>query len=207
MKFLPAKLSIPEPSKHFIFRHRLATKFSESKSTKLFLLIAPAGYGKTTLAVQFFSKYKNISKSWFHIDRQDIDPKRFLAYLIEALSISISISTLKESNLTNKLLNENASTIEITDDLCFLLQEYNGRECWLVLDNWELVNAQPEICQFITQLISYGGSKLKIIINSRVKPSLHIRKLQISKEAVIINQKELAFNLTEFDNVIKVRLK
>ncbi|MCP4703179.1 MAG: hypothetical protein GY865_01095, partial [candidate division Zixibacteria bacterium] len=204
MKFLRSKLSIPETAKHFIYRQRLIDKFIKKPDVNLFLFIAPAGYGKTTLSVQFLAKYKKILKSWYHIDRQDVDPKRFLAYLIETLSISLPF--LQKSDLISKLVNKNAGIIEIVDDLCFYLQEYKGRDVWLVLDNWELIDKQTDICSIITQLISYGGTKLKIIINSRVRPSLHIQKLKVNNKAEIITQKEMAFNLTEFDDVIKTRL-
>ena len=54
----------------------------------LTLLTAPAGYGKTTLLMQWYEAQQHVSNpvlAWLSLDEADADPNRFLAYLILAL--------------------------------------------------------------------------------------------------------------------------
>lgn len=51
---------------------------------KLTLLCAPAGFGKTTLLVDWIHQAK-VAVAWLSIDKNDNDPRQFLAYIIAGL--------------------------------------------------------------------------------------------------------------------------
>jgi len=204
MKLLRSKLSIPEVASHSIDRPRLRQKILESTKADLILLIAPAGYGKTTLVAQLVSHLPRHAKAWYHLDRQDTEPSRFLSYLIEALSQPIP--ALKESGVQERLSPGQAPFLDAVDDLCFFFQEYRGPDVWLVLDNWETVTGQEEHTDIILRLASAGRHKLRLILASRVKPAFSTRKLQESGRAVIIGKDELAFNFSEFTDALKNRM-
>jgi len=205
MKFLRSKLSVPEPARHFIERPRLVAKICAKSKANIFLLVAPAGYGKTTLAAQALARSPKSAKSWYHLDAQDTDPRRFLAYVIEGLSRAIP--TLRGSRLAEKVYSGQAAISEIIDDVCFFFEEYGKPGGWVVVDNWEIVNDQPAITEIVSSLFSTIDANLKFIINSRVKPSFKIRKLQEDGRAVVITEQDLAFNLPEFAQAVAERLQ
>ena len=203
MKLLGSKLSVPEVASHSINRPRLTWKILSSSKANLILLIAPAGYGKTTLIAQLVSPLPRNGRAWYHLDRQDTEPSRFLSYLIEA--VSQSIPALRESGFQERLIPGRAPDIDIVDDLCFFLQEYRGPDLRLVLDNWEAVNDHEQQTDIILRLASAGRRNLRLIVASRVKPAFSTRKLQESGQAVIIDKDELAFNFSEFIDALKSR--
>ncbi len=205
MKILKSKLSIPEPVSYIINRRRLSEKILENKKARLFLLVAPAGYGKSTVAQQVLSTLSGLRKGWYYLESQDAEPRRFMLYLLEILSSAVT--SLKSSRLREKLINDKAKPIEIAEDLCFLFQEYKGPSVWLVLDNWEAVDYQNDIKIIASTLISHTNNNLKLVFNSRVKPSFKFRKLQESGKALVLNKSELAFNFPEFIEAFERRVK
>lgn len=64
INILKSKLSIPRPIRSAIERRRLIDSIEEANEANLILLIAPAGYGKTTVAQQILDRKKNALKSW-----------------------------------------------------------------------------------------------------------------------------------------------
>jgi LuxR family maltose regulon positive regulatory protein len=51
----------------------------------LTLVSAPAGYGKTTLVIEWVGKI-GVPVAWLSLDESDNDPTRFLRYLLASLS-------------------------------------------------------------------------------------------------------------------------
>lgn len=204
MKILRSKFSIPKPAPYIIFRHRLIDKILSSDAT-LILLVAPAGYGKTITAQQVYSKLAKVHKGWYHLDARDADPRRFLSYLLEIFSELVPSFT--KSGLGRKLEDNDYGVNDLTQDLCFLFNEFEGQPVWLVLDNWELVNDHKDIQAILNTLIDNTDNKLKLIINSRLRPSIKTQKMRETGRAVVINEKELAFSFPEFIEVVGKRVK
>ncbi|HSG14944.1 MAG TPA: LuxR family transcriptional regulator, partial [Anaerolineae bacterium] len=65
-------------------RTRLYEILERGFASKLTLVAAPAGYGKTTLVSEWVLG-KDLPTAWFTVDERDNDPARFLIHLIAAL--------------------------------------------------------------------------------------------------------------------------
>lgn len=62
-----------------IVRARLLERLDEASVRRITLMSAPAGYGKTTLAVQLLPRCSR-KVAWISLDPADNDPDRFLCY-------------------------------------------------------------------------------------------------------------------------------
>ena len=71
-------------------RPRLLQQLGPATQTRLRLLVAPAGFGKTTLVQQWLEE-QQLPFGWFTIDRMDDIPVRFLDYFVEGLQRSTQI--------------------------------------------------------------------------------------------------------------------
>lgn len=83
-QLLSTKLYIPSLRSDLISRPRLTGRLTAASQPKLVLVCAPAGYGKTTLAIEWLKKSEYL-RTWLSLDESDNDPRRFLVYLIAAL--------------------------------------------------------------------------------------------------------------------------
>jgi LuxR family transcriptional regulator, maltose regulon positive regulatory protein len=88
---LATKLYIPPAREGLVPRPRLIERLDEGlrPGHKLTLISAPAGFGKTTLLVEWIQRRSDglppLQAAWVSLDGQDNDPARFKAYLIAAL--------------------------------------------------------------------------------------------------------------------------
>ena len=81
---LSAKLHIPSARANLVPRPRLIELLDQGSHSKLTLISAPTGYGKTTVLCQWLSEC-SLPITWLTLDKGDNDPVRFLSYLINAL--------------------------------------------------------------------------------------------------------------------------
>ncbi len=88
MPLVRTKLQPPEVRPSLLSRPRLYEQLRLALHSRLVLIAAPAGYGKTSLLAEWIAEAR---KEWSHIawlslDETDNDIRRLLAYLLEALS-------------------------------------------------------------------------------------------------------------------------
>ena len=87
---LTTKLATPASTPFLISRSRLNNQLSthltvqDSFQRRLTLVSAPAGYGKTTLVVDWLHTL-DIPHAWLSLDSRDNDPIRFFTYLVAVL--------------------------------------------------------------------------------------------------------------------------
>src|SRR5512147_2257180 len=86
IELITSKLFIPPLRPSLVPRPRLVDLLNEGLYTKrkLTLISAPAGFGKTTLVVDWL-KQTNLPVAWLSLDEADNDLPRFLIYLAAAL--------------------------------------------------------------------------------------------------------------------------
>src|SRR5210317_289933 len=88
---LRTKLFIPPLRPNLVSRRQLIDRLNHGLqlSHKLTLVSAPAGFGKTTLVIEWVAGREQISAcagtAWLSLDEADNDLIRFLTYLVAAL--------------------------------------------------------------------------------------------------------------------------
>src|SRR2546421_11255774 len=84
---LESKLYIPARRRSRVARARLIERLTRGAESKLTLVSAPAGFGKTTLLAEWLAAAPadGRSSAWLSLDESDNDPASFWTYLITAL--------------------------------------------------------------------------------------------------------------------------
>lgn len=200
VRFLKSKLQIPALLKGWIERDRLTSEFVKSDRVRLIALQAPAGFGKTTLIRQFLEHQEIGRTAWLHLENLDSDPRRFTGYVVEALGNIYP--SLKQCQLSQTVDNGNKTLTDLHDDLLFLLEELDDSTGWLVLDNWEDVDGSEQVRELIQRILSLDNTDLRLVIASRKPLALKTAKLRAGHRAVLLGEKELAFNLYECESMI-----
>jgi LuxR family maltose regulon positive regulatory protein len=198
IELLKSKLILPPLLPGLVARPRLLHLLDQGLVTKLTLVSAPAGYGKTTL-LSAWAHQHTLPVAWVALDESDNDLARFRSYLQAALQqISASFGTgdltrMEPSALANPLGADNLSAFQTA----FLnrLSSLPG-DCVLILDDFHLILHQP-IQQLIASLLDHLPPQMHLMIASRADPSLPLARLRARGQLVEIRLAQLRFSLEE----------
>src|ERR671914_1963557 len=136
---LATKLYTPPPHPRVVLRPRLVGRLNEGLHSRLTLVSAPAGFGKTTLLGEWVAGCERPA-AWLSLDEGDNDPTRFLAYLVAALH---TIAPNIGEGLLGALQSPQPPPTESV--LTALLNEITTvpDKFVLVLDDYHVIDARP----------------------------------------------------------------
>ena len=194
-KLIPTKLishkptSSSKPVNQGIERTKLLNMLSAVKNYPLTLVIAPAGYGKTTLISQWKNKLlaKNEQVAWFALDESDNNIEQFCRYFSSALAQATGISLPEMSYKTN--------LIEYFGQLLVALNEV-PRHFYLVIDDYHLIE-NSEIHDAMRFWLKHQPDTMSLVLLSRLTPPLSITNLRIHEQLLEIDVHQLAFTPLE----------
>jgi len=189
-----SKLMPPEYAPTLLHRERLLRAVLSKKQTRVILINAPAGYGKTVLALQL-SRQINKPLAWLHLDRNDNDPARFLQGLIESIRLQWPGIGKKALQLTarGEVVGKQSHFIAslVVNDLI----RFDANPL-LVLDDYHELE-EPLIHTLVQEILEHFPSGAFIIITSRVTVPLSLSRLYLTGEACQLGPAELCFNRDE----------
>ncbi|MEZ4661342.1 MAG: hypothetical protein R2911_27650 [Caldilineaceae bacterium] len=136
---LQTKLYIPPLRHALVPRPQLITRLNRGAQHKLTLVAAPAGFGKTTLVVEWLGQRK-APAAWLSLDEADNDPTRFLSYLIAALQqVDAAVGQSAHALLQSpQPLAAEAVMTALINDLTHITDDVT-----LVLDDYHLISRRP----------------------------------------------------------------
>jgi len=191
-QILTTKLFIPSPEPNRVSRQRLLAQLQSWSTSKLTLISAPAGYGKTSLLSEWINQ-REIPFGWISLDQHDNDLKRFLAYIIASLqSIDIELGE-PILNLYQSHQSDPPTTILIP-----LINQIaaSDRRFALVLDDYHLIQSQ-EIHEALIYLLDNLPQKMHLVISTRIDPPFRLSQLRARGELCEIRSQDLRFTIEE----------
>ena len=188
-----AKMSIPPPRDGAVERLRLQTPMLDHSGARLTVVVAPAGWGKTTLLSQWaHDLQQGCAVVWVSLDETDDDPVRFWSYVLTALQGIGRVTTAPLSALSTP----GVSAVDLA--LPMLVNELSGVHgaYVLVLDDYHLVQHR-EIHEGMEFLLSYLPPSLRVVIASRMDPPLPIARMRARGELNELRAADLGFTVEE----------
>jgi LuxR family transcriptional regulator, maltose regulon positive regulatory protein len=195
---LETKLFVPRPRRGLVARPRLSERLDRGGASKLMLVSAPAGFGKTTLLAEWLAAGPTAptiqqSAAWLSLDQGDNDPASFWTYVIAALqTVAPGVGA---SALT--LLQE-PQPLPITTVLTTLLNDLGaiGSDLVLVLDDYHVIDAR-DVQDGMEFLLDHLPPQLHLVIASRADPALPLARLRGRGELVEVRAADLRFTADE----------
>ncbi|HEY3071869.1 MAG TPA: LuxR C-terminal-related transcriptional regulator [Candidatus Limnocylindrales bacterium] len=192
---LETKLYVPRPRRSLVVRPRLHEHLSRGAESKLTLVSAPAGFGKTTVLAEWLAAVPagGPSAAWLSLDPGDNQPASFWTYVIGALQ---RVAPAAGAAALALLQAPRPPPIETV--LTSLLNKLNAMsdDIVLVLDDYHVVDA-PDIQDGMAFLVDHLPSQLHVVIASRADPALPLPRLRARGELAEIRAADLRFTPDE----------
>ncbi len=189
---LTAKIRVPQARATLISRPRLLTRLDAGLRGTLTMLSAPAGYGKTTLLVDWL-RYTAHPVAWLTLDANDNDPYSWLRYLIAALQSMIP--GVGDTVLTLLHLPQppsyEALMATLLNDLAVL-----ETESLLVLDDYHLIQS-PVVHQAVAFILKHLPAPLHLVIATREDPPLPLAQMRAQGTLCELRAADLRFTPEE----------
>jgi LuxR family maltose regulon positive regulatory protein len=188
------KLRPPAVRGRVVAREQLLDRLRLGSDGKVTLVDAPAGWGKTTLLVEWVARGQEGRRSaWLSLDGADNDPVRFWTYLIEALRTEVADLGAAASSA----LGAPGTTI-VEHVLPALINDLAARSerVLLVLDDYHLIT-NGVIHEAMAWLVERLPPPLHLVIATRSDPPLPLARLRVRRELSELRAEELRFTEDE----------
>jgi len=198
VEFLNTKFEIPNLSYKIVRRTRLTSLLFQQGEKRVSLVVAPAGYGKTTLLCEWLSFFSTAEHRsvWLNLDLFDNSPIRFWSYVIRAISKVIPQFKFSQENI-HFLMFDKIDYFELTP----LINEI-GKQSFLInliFDDFHNIT-NSSILESMEFLIEHQPRNLHIILSTRNKPELPLSKIRLTGRLTELTAKDLAFSKIEIDS-------
>ena len=177
-----------------VSRPRLVSVLARGSSSKLTLISAPAGFGKSTLLAEWLASESATGRTaWVSLDHGDNDPALFWTYVItalrvrrsdlgeHALSLLRSVPSAPIDSVLTSLINDLSTTPEATV---------------LVLDDFHAIEQRP-IHAGVGFLLDHLPPQLRLVVTTRADPPLNISRLRARGELTELRAADLRFTPEE----------
>jgi LuxR family transcriptional regulator, maltose regulon positive regulatory protein len=192
--FLATKIVAPR-CPGVIDRPRLLAMASQLPAKRLAVIKAPAGFGKTSLAVSWSEWFgqRGGSVAWLTIDPDDNEPSRFFFYVAQAIRRAApevgadALDLVRETFLINPqtivstLINDLS---DLEDEICLFLEDYH----WV---------SDPRVHDAVTFFLKNAPSHAHVVLTTRTEPPLPLASLRANNQLLEIDASALRFDLQE----------
>ena len=191
------KIITPQRRKEYLTRQRLLDLLGDLLDYRLIIVAAPAGYGKTSLLVDFAHQF-DWPVCWLALEPIDRDLVRFLSHFVYAIrqrfpDFGSDAIRLLETTPADEL-NTDFLITSITNDIYRTITEH----FILVLDDYHLLQSSPKIDQFLSDFVQRADENCHIAITSRRLLTLPDLPLMVARSQVGgLSVEELAFSQEE----------
>jgi ATP/maltotriose-dependent transcriptional regulator MalT/two-component SAPR family response regulator len=197
------KVRVPYRRRELITRTRLIDALYDQLEKRLLLIVAPAGYGKTSLVIDL-AQQSELPVAWLSLDALDQDPQRFLRYLIAAISERFpkfgqdALAALE--SMTSIEQDEERLLVTITNEINVKINEH----FILILDDYHLIANSAFINHVISRFLQLTGEQVHLILTTRNLPNLPDLPLMIARNQISgLSFEELSFYPEEIQQLFQ----
>ncbi|MBA2921713.1 helix-turn-helix transcriptional regulator [Pseudomonas sp. P7] len=184
----------------YVLRPRLCERLSAGLEGRLLLVSAPAGFGKSSLAVEFCQSLPAHWQSlWLGLSPRDNDPGRFLERLLEGLQHYFPALGAQSLGLLKMRQRHQPFAFEewldgLLDELAVHLS--TRAPLLLVLDDYHLAQG-PVLDRCLQFFLNHLPDGLLVLVTSRQRPDWHLARLRLSRHLLELHEQDLRLTHAE----------
>jgi LuxR family maltose regulon positive regulatory protein len=199
----PAKVQRPPLRRETLRRERLLDWLRVKIHHRVVLVIAEAGYGKTTLLADF-ARHHRRPTMWYRLDEEDRNWVSFLHYLVAAgREIEPDFAPATKGLLAELGVSTGPSRDSIIATFMRELQTLGPRGAALIIDDYHLVDDVPDVRVLMRELVTRAPERLSLVFLSRQQPTLPLARLRTLNEVAELRASDLRFDLDETERLFR----
>jgi LuxR family maltose regulon positive regulatory protein len=173
----------------------------QARRSKLTLLTAGSGYGKTVALVGWLRE-KNHVAQWYTLDTLDNNPPRFHAYLIETMN-GIDPELRQELRVYLEKSQEESFDEPMLAMAFKALADF-GQDVFFIFDDFHHLT-NPELLTELERMLEFAPANVHTILLGRQYPTLRLNRFRGQNQLLELRFEDLAFNRDEMLAWLKVR--
>ena len=183
-------------------RDRLFDWLDARASRRVIYVVAEAGFGKTTLVADFLRRSR-LRTYWYRLDEDDTDGLVFIRYLVAACQVLDTRLLARSAALLSEPSLEPTDQNAVIETLLAEIDGLGEMPSALVLDDFHMVDAVPEIVSLVERLIERAPDGLKVLVASRRSPSLSVAAMRARAELAELGREDLRFDESETSRLFR----
>jgi LuxR family maltose regulon positive regulatory protein len=192
---MKTKFIAPVARSRMIGRHSLLELGQSARPPKLTLVAAPAGFGKTTMLIQWLELLQNegVTVAWLSLSIGDRSATALLRDIVE----SIQYASPTFGRRTGRIVDGTAR-FDITRTLNDLVDDIadTAQPMVLMFDDYHRIS-NTETDELVELLLNLAPANFQMIVASRTRPQFGLAALRVQDELQEITPTNLRFNLSE----------
>jgi LuxR family maltose regulon positive regulatory protein len=173
-------------------RARLDVLRNEILKTTLTLVIAPAGYGKTTLLTQWRAGLQaaGTTVAWVSLAEEDNSPHRLLSYMAAALSAECP----HLCDGTSEMLSAGPMVpVQAVEAVLLSELQVSERELVLVLDDYHYLGGSG-VQLLMGHFLHNLPANVHLVFSSRTEPALNLTRLKVNRQLLRVGVEDIRFD-------------
>ncbi|UCC75696.1 MAG: hypothetical protein JSW37_09270, partial [Anaerolineales bacterium] len=166
----------------------------------MILVVAPAGYGKTTLVVDWLGQ-SGVPSAWLQLDEADNGPVRFFTYFVASLQAVYPQVGQSLLDALHRIVPESPEALvhSLINDLAAV-----DGPVLLALDDYHLIDARL-VQEAMAYLLDHAPPNLHLVVLTRTDPPFPLPRLRVRGQMTEIRGADLRFtpaDMTAFLNAL-----
>jgi len=194
LEIVATKLSPPPIRGSVIERFRLNELVNRHGRPRIVALRAPAGYGKSTLAVQLV-KARGLPAAWYQLDRADNDLQVFVKHFIASIGDYLSLfwTAISECRDLQELATDSLRLVPLLDEPSESMPQ---SDMVVVLENCHLLS-DLRVQSLLREIVTHAPQSCTFVLTGRDRLPIDIGRYVVSSEAISLEVEDFKFTESE----------
>jgi LuxR family transcriptional regulator, maltose regulon positive regulatory protein len=193
---LATRIRIPHLRSGTVPRARLTERLERSADVRLVLVSAPAGFGKTTLLVDWLSSVRAASGAvaWLSLDARDSVPVDFWRHLVASVGSAAPGAGAGAATLLG------SAAVPLDTVVSSLLADLDSlpQDLVLVLDDYHVIES-AEIDASLESLVAHLPAHVRLVLATRSDPGFPLARYRARGQLLEVRAADLRFSPDEAD--------
>ncbi len=197
-----AKVRPPGVRPDTLERPRLLNWLEEHAQHRVRVLVAEAGYGKSTLVADHV-KRSGRRAAWYRLEGSDVDWVAMLSYIVASIRESLPEFGVSAVNLLQHVGVLNATRDMVLDTILAEMDVAVTDPLTMILDDFHVVQDGADVQSIVSRLIEFAPPSVNFIISGRRQPPSLLARWKGQGQVGELGTQELRFTRTETSHLLE----